>query len=221
MAIRFLGLEIERKTEIIALAAFFLALGGIIYQVVSFLSGPEVKMFPPEQIFINSEDYPGSGSYVRFGARLAYVNVGQLGYNDVIRRESLVFSLGGKEYEQIWQTFESFDLKESKLIRHYISDAHPVPVNAGCAVSHETYFAPRSIRRPRGNQSCDKWKNYLKWDDFVTELAKIKELTFTFRSEMYGGSKLTVACTIDIDGALIERLRKTKWAAPSSWSQTK
>lgn len=218
MTRKFPFLEIERKTDILAFAAFLLALSSVIYQIHSFLKGPDVKMFPPEQVFITAFSYPGTGFYVRFGARLAYVNEGRLGYNDVLRRESMFYSLGGKEYEQTWQTFESFDLKESKLIPHYISDAHPITINAGSAVSHETYFAPRSVRCTSANRDCNKWKNYLKWDDFIKELSKVQKLTFRFKSETYSGSTLLAECTIDIDEALIERIKKRKWHAPSCWS---
>ena len=217
MTIRLFGLEIERKTEIIALAAFLLASSSVIYQIYNLFRGADIRVFPPNQIFINSEFYPNSGSYVRFGARLAYVNKAQMGYNDIINKEAIIFSLGGKTYEQVWQTFESFDLKESKLKRNYLSDAHPVSVSAGSSESHETYFAPRSVRCLRNNENCNKWKNYLKWDDFISEIEKVKDLTFTFNSETYDGSNLEVECTIDVDEALIDRLNKSKWAAPSCW----
>jgi hypothetical protein len=219
MTRKFPFLEIERKTDLLAFAALLIALSSVIYQIHGFFKGPDVKMFPPEQVFIKAFSYyQGAGFYVRFGARLAYVNEGRLGYNDVLRKESMFFSLGGKEYEQTWQAFESFDLKENELISHHISNAHPIPINAGSAVSHETYFAPWPVRCPKAVQKCDKWKNYLKWDDFVKKLESVQELTFRFKSETYSGSTLTTECTIDIDEAFIKGLKKRKWHAPSCWS---
>jgi hypothetical protein len=39
MSIRFLGIEVDRKTDILALAAFLMALAGILYQFVGYLAG--------------------------------------------------------------------------------------------------------------------------------------------------------------------------------------
>ena len=214
---KFFKIEISNKTDILAFAAFLLALGSVVYQTIGFFRGPDINLFPPEQILINSENYPGSGIYARFSAPISYVNKGQVGHNGVIRREKLIFYLGAKRYEQVWQTFESFDLKDGELIKQYKSDAHPVPVNAGSSISHETYFAPRAIRCPADNPECDKWKYYLEWSVFINELEKIQQLEFIFHSETFENEKLEEKCTIDIDKALIERLNIDKWAAPSCW----
>lgn len=218
--LKILGLQIERKTDILALAAFLLALGGITYQIYGFLRGADVELFPSEQIFIIAAQYPEiSERYVRFDARMAYINKGYPGYNAVIRSESIKYSLAGKNYEQKWQAFESFNIKQSKLISVYKDDAHPIPIMAGRAESHDTYFAPRTIRCAEDDVNCDKYKNYLTWDNFINFLSEpeIKELQFELVSEIYGGPTLNIKCTIEIDYNFMEQLKKTGWHAPSCW----
>ena len=218
MSIKLFGLVIERKTDFIALAAFFLAFSSFIAQIIFFFQGPNVKLFPPEQILIKADIFPNAGNYVRFGARMAYVNSAFIGYNDSIRKETISFVIEDNLYEQAWQTFESFDLQDEKLKSSYYSDAHPTPVNAGSSTSHETYFSPRSIRCKKNSSDCNKWINYLKFDEFIDKVTKINKLYFKFKSYTYSDKVLEVNCFIDVDDALIARLKQNRWAAPACWT---
>jgi hypothetical protein len=40
-------LTVKRETDIVALAAFILAIGAVIYQLSAYFRGAEVKLFPP------------------------------------------------------------------------------------------------------------------------------------------------------------------------------
>jgi hypothetical protein len=45
-------LEISRRTDILALAAFLLSLSGVIYQGSMFVRGPVVTLYPPQHVLI-------------------------------------------------------------------------------------------------------------------------------------------------------------------------
>lgn len=53
-----LSLEIERKINIIALAAFFLALGRVLFQAIACFRGSVVHLFPPDQVVLRAQVYP-------------------------------------------------------------------------------------------------------------------------------------------------------------------
>ena len=111
-----LGLEIERKTNIIALAAFFLALGGVLFQTIAYFRGPEVNLFPPDQIVLRAQVYPPDNQkYMTLIARMAYVNTGQPGYNGTLRREAVRLRLDTQDYEWVWHRFLSTDAKGTEL----------------------------------------------------------------------------------------------------------
>lgn len=209
-----INLEVERKTDLLALTALILALAGILFQLVGYFRGAEVKLFRPEQVLIVFDAYSDGQEYVRINARMAYVNTGQPGFNATVRRESVRFGLGGVTYEQIWQDFQGFDSKGKQIVPRLGSDAKPEPVMAGSALSHETYFAPHPVRCDPSTP-CETYRNFLDWNRFVTLVAREKRLEFEFVGEIYGESQAKVArCSVDLDDNLIIHLTLHRWAAP-------
>jgi hypothetical protein len=215
---KWLGLEIERKTDILALAAFVIALGGTAFQVSAFVRGAEITIVAPDQILFTAEKYSNGHTYVRFAARMAYVNSGQQGYNGVVRKELLKYTLDGVAYTQIWQKFTASDADESdKLVMNPQGTAIPLPVEAGSSLSHETLFTPLTIRCPSGPSGC-AWANYLEWNRFLTLIRDRSEITFRVTAELYDGTKVEAACTVDLNADVTDRLEKSGWYAPTCWS---
>lgn len=211
------GLEIEKRTDILALAAFTLAILGILFQVYAFLRGFDVRLFHPEQVVIVFDTSTDGRKYMRVNARMSYVNLGQPGYNATIRRERVEFALDGRTYVQNWQAFQSFDLEQGKLVPHYESEARPFPVPAGNAISHETFFAPHPVQCRSGDAGCKPARNYLVANDFVRSLNGVEQLKFKFVAEVFGGDAESVICIVDVDENLILHLATNDWAAPPCW----
>jgi hypothetical protein len=213
------GIHVARKTDILAFAAFLIALGGIIYQVSGFFRGPVIHVFPPSQILIRRDTLPSGRAPVRFAAiPVAFVNDGDAGYNATIRRELLHYQLpAGTNYTQIWQEFTASDAdSKGKLDMHPQGSALPFVVNAGSSVSHETYFTPMPVN-PKDNP--DEWVNFLEWDKFLSDLEGIKSLTFEVESQIYEHKSVFTSCTVDIDQNVIDRLKRDTWYAPSCWEK--
>ncbi len=157
---------------------------------------------------------------VRMHSTMAYVNQGQLGYNAAIAQgDGFEFELDGQTYEQVWQTFQGFDVKENKLVPHFTSDAHPVPVAAGSAVSHETYFVPQPKRCGPDRTTCKKWENLITAADFLVKLDGKSELTLNFSAFPYGSEPVSQSCTISLDEDFFSNLGINGWDAPLCWSQ--
>lgn len=222
---KFFGIQIEKKTDILAFAAFLLATASIMSQVYSFFRGADVTLFPPEQIFIirdnlGTENKPNY--HVRFNVRMAYVNTGAVGYNAVIERETLSFTIvktdGSYTYEQAWSSFTTFDLIKGQYEPFERAPANPKPINAGSAESHDTYFSPRSIPCEGAKDDCpEKWSNYLKWVDFLTMIKDVnaRRIDFMLVGKLYGSDPVNASCTIYITPTLISWLDKDKAYSPS------
>lgn len=214
---KILGLYIERKTDILAFAAFLIALGSVLFQISAYVRGPSVRLFTPEQILISAHKFPNDKTYVRFGARMAYVNTGQVGYNATIRREVLRYTLGDQTYIQTWQRFIASDFDEEGHLE--LKDqgvAVPFPVNASSSLSHETHFTPVVVHCPGGPPNCE-WANFLEWVLFLRKLRDLKEMTFHLIGEIYGEEPVEVACKIDVNPAMVAQLERAQWYAPSCW----
>jgi len=213
------GIHIARKTDILAFAAFLIALSGILVQVVGFLRGPKIRIFPPPQIVIRKDTLPSGRAPVRFAALVAYVNDGDSGYNATIRREFLHYRLFGKTYTQTWQEFTASDADpDGKLNMHPQGVALPMVINAGASASHETYFTPLPVQASKDNR--DEWTNFLEWDEFLKELEGIRSLTFEIEAQVYGHKSVLTRCTLDVSQDVIFRLKRSTWYAPPCWESS-
>lgn len=212
-----LGFELELRTDFLALAAFLMALVSALYQLSGYLRGDQVTLHPPPQVTITFSDYGGGQRYLRLGARMAYSNSGHVGYNAVLAEERVHFSFDEVQYLQYWQAFQTFDSIGDKLVPHFQSDAHPVPVMAGSAKSHETFFAAQPERCRKG-QSCDPWVHLIRRGPFLKGIQNSSTLEFIFEASLVGGGELSVACEIDVTDDLRRNLVQKGWDAPRCWA---
>jgi len=216
---RLFGIEVERKTDILAAAAFIISITGLAYQLYGFFQGPAVIQFPPEQVLFFPEQ-SGNQYYVHAGAQVSYVNKAREGKNAVVKLQRMTFDLDGKTYELKWQLFEKFSSNGNQLIRSGNPEpAEPIIIKAGEAVSKETHFAPRTLSVVNPSDSGTAYKNFLRWDEFVSKLAKVKEFDVRIVSEYYGLKDQETKVFIRITPALIKSLETDRWSAPSCWSR--
>lgn len=212
-----LGLEVEPRTDIIALAAFFLALSGVLFQTVAYFRGPEIQLFAPDQVALYAQAYPDKQQYMTLITSLAYVNTGQPGYNGTLRREAVRLRLGERDYEWVWHRFVSTDAKGVELQVVDKGEARPLPVAAGSSESHETEFRPRRQRCQPEQSDCDTNANFLTLEQLLAAMERQGQLRFTFSTEVYGEQPVTVTCAVDVDAGLRLALRENGWAASSCW----
>lgn len=213
MSIKFLGIEVERKTDILALAAFIISIGSIVAQTINLVKGPEVVLENPKQILFKSEAYPDGIEYLRISANLVYLNTGSPGYDDITKNEEAYIKVGGKTFmlvaqEYVDSTYDNGEFKVKKL-----SDADPVQVKSGSVISHETYFAPW----PSGAK--DESKNYVSFSSFLELLEKYDYVFVNIKSGTYEGAKLEAECKLKVS-QFLHHLESKKWSAPVCLEQS-
>lgn len=209
-------LTIKRETDIVALAAFVLAVAAVIYQVSAYFRGARVTLFGPEQMLIHGDQYPGGETYVRFAARMSYLNSGDIGYNAVVGREFLRVQVSNTAYTQAWEYFIQSNSTDGKTLSlGDQKEAVPTPINGGDSKTHETYFAPWPIDC-KGASDCKPDANFMLWETFLNSIKSGGVLTFQMTADIYGEKEQTVTCTVDVTAALLDQLRTTpnKWGAP-------
>jgi hypothetical protein len=209
--ISFLGLSIQRKTDVLAATAFVLALAGTLFQAFNYARGARVTLYPPEFVTLFFDRYPDGDSVMRIAVNMNYVNSGEASYGAVIRRERLEYSLGEEQYELNWQSFQDFARADTSINFKLLGAAIPTPIPGASAISHSTVFAPRSAC-PATSITCDEVRNYLSKSKFTNALGAIQEIKFTFYSQLVGdSSELKSKCTIKIDPGLIALLIMNNW----------
>ncbi|MCK1369393.1 hypothetical protein [Bradyrhizobium sp. 62] len=210
------GLRIGRKTEIIALVAFMLSLGGVLWQLLNFARGAVIRLFPSDQIVLTTVDklgknYPGQDNNLALIANMAYSNEGDVGHNAIIRREYITLAMGDRKIEHRWYEFGSSGLKDGTLEFKRESEARPFPVSAGSAVSHETLFAAWEVECPDRDKSCNSRGNFVKWDDFLAAVKADSRLVIMTRATIYPSKNVTTSCEIRLRSWEIDLLQKEQW----------
>jgi hypothetical protein len=167
MTIKLGLIEIERKTDILAFAAFLISVGSLIYQLNIYVKGAEIHFIDPEIITLTNIKYSDAGdSYLTIIAPMAYVNSGSAGYNSAVKKEKISFEVSKEEYELVWQHFVSTYSEKEKMIYKITDGAHPFVIEGGNAMVHETHFYPHYVQLHE-ETSSEKRKSFLKLDSFI------------------------------------------------------
>jgi hypothetical protein len=215
---RFLGLRIARKTEILALAAFFLSVSGLLWQILNYVRGPVVRLFPSDQIIITSsgklgKNYAGQPDLLALIATFAYVNEGDVGHNAVVRREYIKFEFGDRKIEHRWYLTGSSDFEGSNPTFKPEGEARPFPVTAGSAVSHDTLFAAWEIDCEQVTRDCNPAENFVVWDDFVKTIKLTKEIKIKTVALIYSKPPAEATCEIRLRDWEISIIEMEGWLA--------
>jgi hypothetical protein len=215
-------LEVERKTDVIALTAFALSLTGIIYQVTGFFLGPEVTLISPRQLLIKSHeilDLDGNRQeyqtnqesrgkrYIAFVTSIAYVNSGRPGENAVILSENISFRLENRNYGFRWFQFGITKPEGSGFKFDIQRSANPFVVNAGGAESHETLFGPNTDKDYiEEGEFIEAMRRMLPKDQDIQNILPIKLHAQTAND----GSKFS-KCDMVISLNAMDDIKKTGW----------
>lgn len=213
----FLGLQIARRTEVLALVAFLLSVSGVLWQVFNYTRGAVVELFPADQIVITATDklgrnYKEQDNLVALIATMAYVNGGEVGHNAIIRREYITFSFGSGQFvEHRWYEFGSSDVQDGNFSYKREGEARPFPVNAGSAASHETLFAAWEIDCEHEPKGCNPGKYFIKWDDFLKAVRATKRISITTRAEVYPSKIVRASCEVRLRDWELKILEDEQW----------
>jgi len=201
------GIEIERKTDILAFAAFIISVSSLVAQGVNLVRGPEILLEPPKQVLLRGESYPDQRVYTRIAATLVYLNKGSPGYDDIVREETAIIEVGDTRFTLHGQDYVSTGVREGGFYLDKKSDADPVQIASGSVVTHENYFAPWPEKGATPSQ------NYIEFTRFLALLAKETEVNITFISKTFGGTVNEQQCTLRVK-EFSEHLKRKGWSAP-------
>lgn len=208
MIIKIFGIElieIEKKTDVLAFAAFVISIGGLITQSVNLLKGSEVLLEPPKQIVFYEYKHSETKKYLAISAMMTYLNMGSSGYNDITKIEEAFIFIGDKTIKLTAQKFTSSSREGEKLIFKKTIDSVPVQIKSGSVVSHETKFFPWS--------SKEKGSNHIFFSDFLSLLKTYKEINVRIRATTYNGEELETLCKLETS-VFRKGLEEKSWSAP-------
>ena len=217
-------LKITYETSLLTLITFLISIASLVWQIFNFFEGPQVRLIATDQITIGASDavgFPnrdGDKPLVHFIARMSYVNAASAGYNAITRTERMRIRIDGqREFESQWFRFVGSDADGpggAHLVVDKKSEAHPFPVMAGNAETHETLFQPWQKACPANDSSCHWDDNYVDWDTFIDWLGKKREIEFEFLTDIYGQKTVSATCIVRMSPERFADLKKRRWGSP-------
>ena len=205
--VSFLGLNIQRKTDVLALTAFVISLLTGAAQLIDWVKGPQITLYPPERVVIYTYLQSGGTPTVRVAAPMSYTNTAPAQYAATIKAESVDMRVGPVLSHQKWLSFAQLRRDGSRFAPQIVSDASPFPIPGGSSVSHSTLFSPFPSDCAPRQEACARFSEYISEDDFTNSL-DAGRINLTFTSEVYGGSAQSVDCYVELDETV-----KTLWLA--------
>ena len=190
---KILGIEIEKKTDILAMAAFLISVGSIIGQIALLLRGAEVALDGPRQVILFFESTLGPRRFLNAISTQIYVNNGSPNYDDILKSETLSITAAGKTIQLESQDAVDSTRDSNRLKFRSRQAWKPAKIKAGDFISNETLFVPYpSIK----DQSRDA--DFIDKANFDQLLSTSREVQVVLIAKTYGGQELTSTCFLNV-----------------------
>lgn len=203
---KILGIEIKKKTDILAFAAFIMSLGSLIIQFKYLIQGSKLVFESPKNVLIMTD----ANNDIRLSAKLTYFNEGSPDYHAIVKSEEAHIEFPNKTIILTASSYiRSEENKENKDDKPKIrkkSDADPVQVKSGDTVSHETYFVPF----PTNTDNPDQ--NFIKYPDFISLIEQYEQVDIRFISLDNKNKTREDICTLKTK-YFIKSFKRKKWSS--------
>lgn len=210
---KILGIEVEKKTDILAFTAFLMSVSNITIQVANIIKGPQIIMDNPKMVTIAPESYLEKSdlknkNYMIITTNLNYFNKGSIGHHDIIRLEEahIYFPNTDKNIKLNAHYYVQSYKEKDKLHIDIKSDAIPFQVQSGNVISHETAF----ISWPVFNKNITH--NFLEYSEFITLLKTNAKIHIKFISINLKNKKKETNCQL-ITNRVLKSFEEKNWSS--------
>lgn len=218
---KILGLEIERKTDFLAFAAFILSMLTVFYQVGVHLIGPDGRILKPEGATLMQFEPKEGVSYVSVLAPVSILNAS--GSPEPLLVRNLIVTLDYADKKTKWEWHRRVEGVEAKPNRIEFGNAYtvgPFAVDSKKVQTSFYLFVPHS--RPCGDgtgvDECNRQNGFISIRDFKSQMksalmSKSNKASLLFEAIYENHAVNSVKCVFEIDPVAFLRLRKSGYVA--------
>ena len=228
--IRFFGLSIKRETEVLALAAFILALASSGYTFYSYLIGERITIVAVDEVTI-FENICAPGKPLQFAVPFIYVNKAGKDYSGVVLRSGLRAEilegteytfLGGFAVERIRNKVDDISQVDCKklpndelvalrrLTIRATGSPKPLVVGGASAASQELMLAV--VEKSCAYEiDCDKQEFPPSFESFRKRHEKLDSVKLTLFGNVDGEREESFICTVKLSNAAKNQLKTGRW----------
>jgi hypothetical protein len=160
---------------------------------------------------------------------MSYTNAASSQYAAALREETVTMTLGPLVSQQEWISFGRFARDSNGFNPQISSDAAPIPIPGGSAVSHSTFFGAFEVDCSAAGipPGCKTNQNYLSVSAVTKELGEANTIEFSFTASIYKERAQTHQCIVQVTDVVVEQWSENRWliagcreeVAPSFWSR--
>jgi hypothetical protein len=210
---RFFGMIFVRKADLLAAAAFILAIGSAMYQVGGYLWGAHLHIYAPDRVLIFFDRYADQQVVTRVAGQLTFTNTGHQGRNGTVRDVWVDLTGPGLSTRQHWISFPKITRDGERLNIDQVEDAYPLLVPGEGTVSKLMGFAPR-VDDCRDRPGCAATSQYLSQSRALAALAahigSALRLEFHAATFQHGALKADT-CEVRVTETLVTYLAANDW----------
>ena len=188
---KLLGIEIERRTDVLAMAAFLISAGSLLSQAAVMIRGPEARLDGPKQIVLFLDEGTNGQEELAAISNQFYINKGTPGYDDILKSEKLILSFRGRQVELKASNSVVPSSEGSKLVIGERTPWRPNKIPAGDVMTRETLYLPFP-----SSLSKDRAHNFISREELMKLLQRSSMVTVSLQAETYAGSKLISTCEL-------------------------
>lgn len=210
--INLLGLRVERKTDILAFAAFLIALLGTCLQIADWAKGPRISFHGPDRVVLFTYLQQNGLQIVRVAAPMSYTNSATSQYSGTLRSERVNMTIGAHSTTQAWFSFGRLATRGVSFEPEISADASPQTIPGGGAISHTTFFTALPITCTTAKPKCERYANFSFDGETTTDLGKVDHISFVFLAEMYdAGAPQSYGCSVAVDADILAHWLANGW----------
>lgn len=210
------GLLLERRTDVLAAAAFLISLITAASQILQYARGADTALLAPQTVAFHFHDYGTGTEYLRIGANMAYVNSGARGYNTVVTREEVHLIAGDVRSHQRWAGLYNLDFDGRVFSPTKIGAAGPFSIDGGEAMVRQHLFAAYVVDCGADPESetkdCNPNQNFIAKARFLNMIASDDPLELVFHSKTVGNrERLRQRCRFTFSRVRMLQIVRDGW----------
>lgn len=196
------GLEIERKTDVLALTAFLISVLTAVYQLGIFVLGPRATLMQPSTLMLYRFGSDNESSYLSAVASMSIANTSNASEPLLVRMETATLTVGKRRVVLHWHGQPDSPIAVGASKFEAIKAIGPFIVDTKKIQSSLVIFAPQTTACG-ADTACDVNQNYVAWRAFLGEVRSLihtdtPTLTIELTAEFSNHKTVTAACTIPI-----------------------
>jgi hypothetical protein len=210
----FLGLEIERKTNLLTLTAFVISITTLIYQIGTYLVGPSARLLPPDGITLLQFSPTEDTSYLSVLAPVAVANQSSSRQPLLVRRYRVELVYGEQRIFWEWHLkVGKVNLVDGRVKVEDVATVTPFIVDSKKVDASFFLFVPhaRTCSDEMIDDDCNRRNGFIDLADFSSmaiEQLRVGSIDakVTLYADFDGHESRTVSCRFPFTHAEYVRL---------------